>query len=83
MISDNGYGIGADDLARLFQKHFRIRRREHKRVKGSGLGLFIVRSVAIRHGGDAWVESIEGRGSVFGIYLPLTGDNLLGGGSNR
>jgi len=77
-ISDNGYGISEEDRKRLFERHFRIRRREHKRVKGSGLGLFIVRSVAQRHGGNAWVESTEGEGSSFLIRIPLEGDNLVG-----
>jgi len=77
-VQDNGYGISEEDQKRLFERHFRIRRREHKRVKGSGLGLFIVRSVAQRHGGDAWVESTEGKGSTFFIRIPLAGDNLLG-----
>lgn len=77
-VSDNGFGISEEDRKRLFERHFRIRRREHKRVKGSGLGLFIVRSVAQRHGGNAWVESVEGEGSSFLIRIPLDGDNLVG-----
>jgi len=79
-ISDTGYGISEEDMRQLFQRHYRIRRREHKRVKGSGLGLFIVRSVARQHGGDAYVESVEGEGSTFGIRIPLVGENLLGPG---
>jgi signal transduction histidine kinase len=77
-ISDNGYGISPENMRQLFQRHFRIRRKEHNRVKGSGLGLFIVRSVARHHGGDAFVESTEGQGSTFGIRIPLEGENLLG-----
>lgn len=77
-VADNGYGISEEHLRRLFQRHYRIRRREHNRVKGIGLGLFIVRSVARRHGGDAFVESVEGSGSTFGIRIPLAGENLLG-----
>jgi signal transduction histidine kinase len=80
-ISDNGFGISKENMRQLFQRHFRIRRREHNRVKGSGLGLFIVRSVARHHDGDAFVESVEGEGTTFGIRIPLTGENLLGGGS--
>jgi signal transduction histidine kinase len=80
-VSDNGYGISDENLRHLFQRHFRIRRREHKRVKGSGLGLFIVRSVARQHGGDAFVESIEGEGSTFGMRIPLSGENLVGSGA--
>ncbi|MGB7341510.1 MAG: HAMP domain-containing sensor histidine kinase [Phototrophicaceae bacterium] len=78
-ISDNGYGISEENRRQLFNRHFRIRRREHTRVKGSGLGLFIVRSVARHHNGDAFVESVENEGSTFGIRIPLSGENLLGG----
>lgn len=70
-VKDNGLGISLENMRQLFQRHFRIRRPEHKKVKGSGLGLFIVRSVARQHGGDAFVESIEGQGSLFGITIPL------------
>jgi signal transduction histidine kinase len=80
-VQDNGFGINEENLRHLFQRHFRIRRREHKRVKGSGLGLFIVRSVARQHGGDAFVESTEGEGSTFGIRIPLSGENLVGSGA--
>lgn len=76
-VGDNGYGISDEHQAKLFDRHFRVRRQEHHRVKGSGLGLFIVRSVAIRHGGDAWVESLEGEGSAFYFSIPLKGENLI------
>ncbi|MCS6834686.1 MAG: HAMP domain-containing histidine kinase [Anaerolineae bacterium] len=78
-VRDNGLGISAENMRQLFQRHFRIRRPEHKKVKGSGLGLFIVRSVARQHDGEAFVESVEGQGSTFGLRLPLSGANLLGG----
>ncbi len=77
-VTDNGFGISETNLRLLFQRHFRIRRVEHKRVKGSGLGLFIVRSVARWHGGDAFVRSKEGEGSTFGFHIPLRGENLVG-----
>lgn len=77
-VSDNGYGISPEHQKNLFQRHYRIRRREHRRVRGSGLGLFIVRSVALQHQGDAWVESEEGKGSIFSILLPLSDDNIIG-----
>ncbi|MGB1288655.1 MAG: sensor histidine kinase, partial [Aggregatilineales bacterium] len=76
-VRDNGFGISDENLKKLFKRHFRIRRREHKRVKGSGLGLFIVHSVAQHHGGRAGVESVEGEGSTFYITIPLKGRNLL------
>ncbi len=58
-----------------------MRRREHQGVKGSGLGLFIVKNVAQKHDGDAWVESVEGQGSTFNIKIPLDGPNLIGAGA--
>lgn len=76
-VRDNGYGIPAEEQARLFQRNVRLHRQEWKHVKGSGLGLFIVKNVAQRHGGDAWVESVEGQGSTFALTIPLDGPNLL------
>lgn len=76
-VRDSGLGISLENQKMLFERHVRISRQEHKRVKGSGLGLFIVRSVARRHGGDAWVESDEGNGSAFFISIPLIESNLL------
>ncbi|NLX10242.1 MAG: PAS domain-containing protein [Chloroflexi bacterium] len=81
-VEDNGYGISPVDQARLFQRNVRVRRKEWKRVKGSGLGLFIVRNIAQRHGGDAWVESTEGEGSTFYLVIPLDGPNLVTGGTS-
>jgi len=76
-VRDDGLGISDEQKGRLFQRHVRLLRKEHKRIKGTGLGLFIVRSVARHHGGDAWVESVEGEGSTFYISIPLAGDNLF------
>lgn len=72
-VKDTGYGISPENQKVLFERHARIERPEHKRVKGSGLGLFIVRSVAQRHGGNAWVESEEGSGSTFRFSVPIIG----------
>lgn len=80
-VTDNGYGISSEDQEKLFKRNVRIRRKEWKRVKGSGLGLFIVKNVAQRHGGDAWVQSAEGQGSKFYLSIPLQGPNLLAGGA--
>ena len=76
-VRDNGYGISEENLKKLFRRHFRIRRREHKRIKGSGLGLFIVANVAQHHDGRAGVESVEGEGSTFYVTIPLSGENLI------
>lgn len=77
-VRDQGVGISPENQKQLFDRHVRIPRQEHKKVKGSGLGLFIVKSVAQRHNGRAWVESAEGRGSTFFMSVPLEGDNLIG-----
>jgi signal transduction histidine kinase len=79
-VIDNGLGISPENQAKLFARNVRVHRKEWKQVKGSGLGLFIVKNVAQRHGGDAWVESVEGEGSTFYMTIPLEGPNLLGGG---
>jgi signal transduction histidine kinase len=76
-VKDSGDGIPPEDQGRLFEKHVRLARESHKTIKGSGLGLFIVKSVAQRHGGRAWVESIPGVGSTFFISVPLEGENLI------
>ncbi len=78
-VTDDGYGISPENQKELFRRNVRIHRKEWKRVKGSGLGLFIVKNVAQRHGGDTWVESTEGEGSTFYFSIPLAGPNLLGG----
>lgn len=77
-VKDSGLGISPDNQRQLFERHFRIPRNEHKKIKGSGLGLFIVRSVAQRHGGTAWVESVEGEGSTFFISIPMYESNHAG-----
>ncbi len=74
-VSDNGLGISASDQKKLFRRNVRIRRKEWERVKGNGLGLFIVKNVAQRHGGDAWVESEPGHGSTFTFMIPVEGYN--------
>ena len=69
-VSDRGPGISPNELKRVFGRFYRIHGMS-VRTKGSGLGLFIVRSVARRHGGKAFAESEgAGRGSTFTILLP-------------
>jgi signal transduction histidine kinase len=82
-VTDTGLGISEENQKHLFERFRRVRRREHQTIKGNGLGLFIVKSVAQKHGGDAWVESAEGQGSSFAIRIPLEGANLLGAESKR
>jgi signal transduction histidine kinase len=78
-VEDNGFGIPSDKLPSLFERGSRVRREEHKAIRGSGLGLFIVKNVAQQHGGDATIESVEGQGSIFRIVIPLSGQNTIAG----
>ncbi|HJZ64754.1 MAG TPA: HAMP domain-containing sensor histidine kinase [Candidatus Acidoferrum sp.] len=70
-VHDNGTGIPKGELKRIFRRFYRAQSAKTKQVKGTGLGLFIVRSVARRYGGDAYAESAgEGQGSTFFVRLP-------------
>lgn len=70
-VRDNGIGIPPGELNRIFRRFYRVPGRIATRVKGTGLGLFIVRSVAKRHGGRVWAESEgTGRGSTFTLEVP-------------
>jgi signal transduction histidine kinase len=71
-VKDNGMGIPSGELRRIFRRFYRASGAA-KRAKGTGLGLFIVRSVAKRHGGSAWAESAgQGQGSTFVLQLPIS-----------
>jgi signal transduction histidine kinase len=70
-VTDQGVGISPPELKRIFRRFYRIPGSVALRAKGSGLGLFIVRSVAKKHGGRAFAESEgTGRGSTFTLLLP-------------
>ena len=70
-VTDNGVGISPAELKRIFKRFYRIPASVAVRTKGSGLGLFIVRSVARKHGGRAFAQSAgPGQGSTFTLLLP-------------
>lgn len=70
-IEDSGIGISEDAQKRLFEKFFRSSQRAARAQQGTGLGLAIVRSIAERHGGQVWVESVEDEGSSFHLKVPI------------
>lgn len=70
-VTDKGQGIPQGELKRIFRRFYRVNARLRQSVKGTGLGLFIVRSIARSHGGDAYASSEgEGRGATFTLRLP-------------
>ncbi len=71
-VLDQGAGLPKTELKQIFKRFYRARGPAAQRVAGTGLGLYIVRSVAKRHGGRAWAESEgPGRGSTFILELPI------------
>ncbi len=71
-ISDNGMGIDNEHLSKIFDEFYRVDGRRNAPVKGSGLGLSIVKKMVNAHGGTIDVESEIGKGSVFKIDFPKT-----------
>jgi signal transduction histidine kinase len=70
-VHDEGIGIREDDIPKLFDKFTRLFDKRAMNIGGSGLGLFITRSIIEAHGGRMTVESEWGKGSTFGFVLPL------------
>lgn len=68
-VSDQGRGIPPDEVGSVFE---RFRRTADRSSGGVGLGLYIVRSLVSAHGGRVWVDSEVGRGSTFGVVLPVS-----------
>jgi two-component system sensor histidine kinase SenX3 len=70
-VRDRGVGIPASELKRIFKRFYRVPRRSATQVKGTGLGLFIVRSIARAHGGRVFAESGgEAHGTTVTLELP-------------
>ena len=69
-VADNGIGIPAEDLDRIFERFYRVDKSHSKEVGGTGLGLSIVKHAAMVHGAQVSVESELGKGSVFTVSFP-------------
>lgn len=69
-VQDEGPGISPDHQTRIFERFYRVDRARSRQLGGTGLGLAIVRHTAQLHGGEALVESKQGKGSTFIIRLP-------------
>ncbi|MEL6387492.1 MAG: ATP-binding protein [Pseudomonadota bacterium] len=73
-VTDEGQGIGREHLPRLGQRFYRVDASRGGKITGTGLGLAIVKHVMTRHRGGVIVESLPGRGSGFGLWLPAAKD---------
>jgi signal transduction histidine kinase len=69
-VSDEGPGIAAADLPRVFDRFYRADSDLTKRAKGAGLGLYLAKAVVEAHGGRLWAESTLGKGTTFSFSLP-------------
>jgi two-component system phosphate regulon sensor histidine kinase PhoR len=70
-VRDPGIGVPAADLARIFERFYKVDRARVRGRGGTGLGLSIARHVVESHGGRIWAESEEGEGSTFIFTIPL------------
>jgi len=68
-VRDTGIGIASEHLPHLFERFYKVDR--SRRAEGTGLGLAIVKHIVQAHGGESYVDSIEGEGSTFYFTLPV------------
>lgn len=72
-VKDNGYGIPRSQQKMIFTKLFRADNVKEKDTEGTGLGLYIVKSIVDQSGGKIWFDSIENKGTIFFVKIPLSG----------
>ena len=70
-VEDNGVGIPAHEKRKVWTKFYRVGNEDTRSTKGTGLGLFIVRQIVEKHGGQIELRDNQPRGSVFRVYLPV------------
>jgi signal transduction histidine kinase len=70
-VIDNGVGIPAKDLHKVFERFFQVESHLTRHTTGMGLGLSVAKAMIELHGGRIWVESVEGEGSTFIFLLPV------------
>ncbi len=71
-VIDNGIGIPAKDLGRVFERFFQVESHLTRRHGGMGLGLSVAKAMIEMHNGRIWAESVEGKGSNFSFLLPIS-----------
>ena len=83
MVTNEGPGIPAEEMPRLFSRFGRTDGAHARRTPGIGLGLYIARGLVEAHGGRIWAESVPGESTSFHFTLPMAPhhDRLHGGGA--
>jgi two-component system phosphate regulon sensor histidine kinase PhoR len=69
-VADDGVGIAREHIPRLTERFYRVDKGRSRAVGGTGLGLAIVKHVVNRHRGRLVIESVEGKGTTFTVWLP-------------
>ncbi|HPS21203.1 MAG TPA: ATP-binding protein [Candidatus Paceibacterota bacterium] len=72
-VTDSGMGVPEDQKEKIFEKLFRADNARATESEGTGLGLYIVKSIIDKSGGDIWFDSVEGKGSAFYVTFPISG----------
>ena len=75
-VHDQGIGIAPEDLARIWERFYRVDNTNTRRIGGTGLGLSITKALVELHGGRVWAQSELGKGSRFSFTLPIPGAEL-------
>ncbi|MBE9586233.1 hypothetical protein IM792_17395 [Mucilaginibacter sp. JRF] len=70
-ITDQGFGIGEQDLRNVFERYYRVESIDTKHISGFGIGLYLSAKIVKLHSGKIWAESTLGEGSTFSFALPL------------
>ena len=71
IIEDDGVGMSEEHLEHIFERFYRVDKARSRETGGTGLGLHIVRRIALMHGGRVEVQSEDGRGSTFILAVPV------------
>lgn len=70
-VQDFGVGILQEHQGKIFERFYRVADKTTKAFPGLGMGLYISFEIVKRHGGEITVESVEGKGSLFTVSLPI------------
>src|SRR5690606_15564512 len=70
-VRDEGKGIAPTDLAKIFERYYRVDNLESQTIAGFGIGLYLCCEIIRRHEGQIWAESTPGAGSTFFFTLPI------------